>query len=133
MLAAIKAGTGYFAIVFAAGFLLGTLRVFALAPNIGEASAVLVEIPVILSIAWFASRWLITRSRHLDGIMQRLVMGAFAFCLLMFGEVGVSTLGFGRTLAEHFAHYRTASATIGLAGQVAFALFPVIQLFTRRA
>lgn len=54
-------------------------------------------------------------------------MGAIAFLLLMGAEAGLSTLLAGRTLAEHLALYSQLPHQVGLAGQLAFALFPWIQ------
>jgi hypothetical protein len=54
-------------------------------------------------------------------------MGAAGFALLMGAEIALSFLAFGRTLAEHLAAYRTPAGTIGLAAQLAFAIFPLIR------
>jgi hypothetical protein len=131
MATAIKAGIVYFAAVFAAGFLLGTIRVLALTPHIDDVHAVLIELPLMLVLSWHVSRWLTARADDLNTFAARLVMGGFAFGLLMFGEAGVATFGFGRTLAEHVANYATAPAALGLAGQIAFAAFPAIQLLIK--
>lgn len=132
MSAAIKAGVSYFAAVFVAGFLLGTIRVLVLTPHIDEVAAVLLELPLMLAFSWYASQWIAARFGDLDTLASRLAMGGSAFGLLMLGEAGVSILGFGRTPAEHVMNYATASAIIGLAGQIAFALFPAIQLLYRQ-
>ncbi len=124
-----KAGVLYFAIVFAAGFGLGVLRVLVLAPRIGEDLAGLFELPIILLICWVVSLRLIAWARVADRLTPRLIMGAVAFLLLMAAEVVVSVSVFGRTLSEHIAYYETRLALLGLAGQVAFALFPAMQLF----
>ena len=55
------AGLAYFGIVFATGFALGTLRVLAVTPRLGENAAVLLELPIILTLSWVACRWLISR------------------------------------------------------------------------
>jgi hypothetical protein len=54
-------------------------------------------------------------------------MGAVGFVLLMAGELSISLLLAGRSAAEHLQLYWEASHMLGLAGQVAFALFPVLQ------
>lgn len=128
MPSAIKVGILYFAIVFAAGFLLGTFRVFVLLPLIGELAAVALELPIILIISWLVCRRLISRFSVPATASQRLAMGALAFCLLMLAEVGLSVLVFDRSGAEYLAHLLTAPGLLGLAGQVAFALLPLSQL-----
>lgn len=122
------AGLAYFAIVFAAGFALGVLRVLVLVPHLGETLAVIIEGPVILAVSWLVCRSLITRLLVPRRATARLVMGATAFGLLMVAEAGLSMIGFGRSVTEHLGHYQTTPGLLGLLGQIAFALFPVIQL-----
>lgn len=124
MMRALSAGIVYFIAVFAAGFVLGVLRTGVLLPLIGPLWAVLVELPVILSIAWLVCtrilrRWLLTPA-------AAAAMGAVAFSLLMLGEAGLSMLLVGRSLAEHLALYAQLPQQLGLAGQLAFAAFPWI-------
>ncbi len=118
-------GTAYVAAVFAAGFVLGVLRTLVLVPLLGELAAVLVELPLILTIAWLVCtrilrRWPLSPPSALG-------MGAIAFLLLMGAEAGLSTLLAGRSLAEHLALYSQVAHQVGLGGQLAFALFPWIQ------
>jgi len=101
LLRAVWAGLAYFGVVFAAGFALGTLRVLALIRRLGENAAVLFELPIILALSWMSCRWLITRFDIPSIYSVRLVMGGLAFVVLMFAEVGVSALGFWRTVSAH--------------------------------
>lgn len=123
----IAAGALYFVGVFALGFLLGTIRVLYVAPRLGEASAVLVELPLMLTASWLLCGLIVTCAGVPASVQVRAVMGTTAFVLLMLGELGVSTLLLGRSAAEHLQTYREASALLGLAAQVAFASFPIIQ------
>lgn len=122
----------YFGLVFAAGFLLGILRVLVLAPKIGEAVAVAVELPLMLALSWFGCRWLIARFEVAADMTPRLVMGGLAFSILVLAEVAVSKLAFGRSLSDHLVQYGEPSTLLGLAGQIAFAAFPAIQLTISR-
>ncbi len=126
MAAAIRAGVLYFALVFAAGFVLGTLRVLVLAPAIGETMAVLAELPVILLVAWHACRWLTARLRVPGVLLPRAVMGALAFGLLIGAEAMLGAV-LGRPPAAQLAALATPAGRVGLAGQVAFALMPLAQ------
>ncbi len=121
------AGLAYFGVVFAVGFALGTLRVMVLLPRLGAALAVGLELPIMLALSWFACRWLIARFDVPATLVARLVMGTVAFVILMAAELGVSTLALGRSLSAHLDHYRELSAMLGLAGQIAFAMFPIMQ------
>ncbi len=123
----LRAAFAYFWTVFTVGFVLGTVRVLAVAPYLGTTLAVMIESPLMLIVSWFACRWIIGRFSVLHLTSHRLAMGGLAFCLLLIAEFGVSRFGFGRSLAEHVATYRTASAAFGLLAQLAFALFPILQ------
>lgn len=127
VLRACLAGLTYFALVFAAGFVLGTVRVLVLLPALGETAAVLLELPLILAVSWYACRGIIARLALSDGLPARLTMGGIAFGLLMIAEAALGMLGFGRTLAEHLAHYLSPAGMVGLLGQLVFAAFPILQ------
>jgi hypothetical protein len=125
----LKAGGVYFLAVFAFGFVLGVLRTLFVAPRVGVLTAVVVELPIILSIAW----WVCTRLLRRSPLTQAgaVVMGATAFVLLMLAEAALSIGLFGRTLRDHLAIYADVKQLLGLAGQIAFAAFPWVQ--TRRS
>ena len=129
---AATAGLVYFGLVFAVGFLLGTLRVLVLVPRLGETTAVITELPLMLAVSWLTCQWVVVRLEVAPVLATRAVMGAVAFALLMLAELAVATLGLGRSFSEHVAHYREASASLGLAAQIAFALLPSLQILLRR-
>lgn len=131
MWSSIKAGAAYFALVFALGFVLGTLRVFLLAPALGDLGAVLVELPMMLVASWLICHWLTRLLRVPSDMPARLVMGGSAFVFLIVAEISLSLWLFGNSIAAHFGNYGTAHGAAGLAGQIAFAAFPVVQLGRR--
>jgi len=119
------AGAAYFAVVFVAGFVLGTMRTLWLTPAIGPLAAVSAELPLMLAIAWLASAPVMRRyavSRRSD----RLAAGLLAFLLLMVAEV-VLAAAFGVRPAAYVASWLTAPGALGLAGQVLFALIPALR------
>jgi ABC-type uncharacterized transport system permease subunit len=124
---AVLAGALYFAIVFAAGFALGALRTLFIAPAVGETGAVLLEIPLMLAMAWLACGWVLSRIEVGSRPAQRLLMGATALALLLAAEAALSVLLFGNALVEHFQGYARPSALIGLAAQLAYAAFPLVR------
>jgi vacuolar-type H+-ATPase subunit I/STV1 len=125
---AMRAGFLYFIIVFGIGFLLGTIRVLTLIPRLGELISTLVELPIILSAAWIVCGLLVVRLRVPPQWQSRLTMGVLAFALLMMAESGLAVWLFGRTIPEHLESYWLLPQAIGLAGQVIFALFPLLQM-----
>lgn len=126
------AGLAYFALVFALGVVLGTVRVLLLLPRIGEVPAVLLEVPVMLAFSWWACALLARRLDVPATPTARLVMGALAFALLMTAEFGLGSWAFGRSVTEQLLRLRETPALIGLAGQLVFATLPLIQLARRR-
>lgn len=124
---AVVAGASYFAVVFALAFALGAFRTVILQPLLGDALPVLLELPVVLIFSWWASGWISRVFKVPPALGPRLVMGAAAFALLMAAEAGIAAFIFNRTLGEHIASYRLAPKLLGLAGQIAFALFPSLR------
>jgi hypothetical protein len=126
----ILAGTTYFALVFALGFLLGTLRTILVrdAPADGRLIGVLIELPIMLWASWFLCRFVVRRFAVAPTVVARAVMGGLAFTLLQLAELLLGALLLGRTPGEHFALYRQASYALGLAAQFGFALMPLIQM-----
>ena len=128
------AGMTYFALVFALGFLLGTVRTLFVqdAPGAGRLVGVLIELPIMLGASWFLCRTVIRRFAVAPALVARAVMGGLAFALLLLAELVAGALLFGRTPGEHFALYREASYALGLAAQIAFGLMPLIQTRQRK-
>jgi hypothetical protein len=121
----ISSGAVYFAFVFVAGFALGALRTLFIAPRLGEAFAVLLEAPVILTVSWFVATWCVGRFKVPAVPLARLQMGGVAFALLMVAELGVSLIFFHRTVSQHLAGYQSAAGAVGVGAQVAFAWVPL--------
>ena len=132
MTAALKAGTVYFAVVYAFGFVFGTVRVLVVMPLVGETVAVLFEAPIMLLVSWIAARWSARTFSVPATLLPRIVMGAAAFALLLLGELAVSTLVFGRSLAETLVTYRSLPGLLGLSAQLIFALLPLVQAILLR-
>ena len=129
MLAALKAGVAYFGVVFGAGFVLGVFRTLVVIPRVGERTAVMLELPIILALSWVVARWLVGKFEVSESLGSRLLMGGLAFGLAMVGETGVAVFALGRSIVEHFASYRDGTALLGLAAQMVFGLIPAIQLW----
>lgn len=117
------AGLAYWAVVFALGFVLGTIRVLWLAPLIGLLPATALELPLMLGASWFAAGWLVRRF-VIDSAGEGLAAGGLAFALLMVAECTLAITMMGQTAAQWLADLRQPHALLGLAGQVAFALMP---------
>lgn len=126
-----KAGVVYFAIVIAAGFVLGAIRTIGVAPIIGDTAAVLLELPLILAISFMAAGWSMQRYSSEWKVADGAAMGLVAFLLLMLAEVVLAIAVFGLTPSAHFEHWLTPAGAIGLAGQALFGAFPAIRAARR--
>jgi len=125
--AALRAGLAYFALVFAVGFVLGTLRVLVVVPLLGEFFAVALEVPVMLAICWVACAILTRRFAVPAEMSPRLVMGGVAFVLLLGAELVLAATAFGRGPMAFATELARPTGAAGFAGQVLFAHFPWIQ------
>lgn len=129
MIRSLSAGFGYFLVVFTLGAILGFMREVLVAPLTGNVIAVVIEIPVMFGAAWIVCRLMIHKFNISNDVNQRLAMGAFAFCLLMVGELLLSLILQGGDIIGFLHMYELPENRIGLVGQIAFALFPVIQRY----
>ena len=55
--------------------------------------------------------------------------GLVVFLVLMSAEFGLGAVVFGRSLMDQVSAYGSPAGAIGLAGQVIFAIFPVVQIW----
>ena len=126
------AAFAYFAIVFAAGFALGTARVLWLAPWIGPRAAELAEMPVMVVITYLAARGIMRRV--VDRRRSRLLaIGLLALAVLAAFDLGVVLLILGLTLREYLTARDPVAGTLYLISLVLFALMPLVVVRMRGA
>lgn len=127
MSTALRAGSVYFGLMFALGFVLGTARVLILAPRLGVMAAVAIELPIMLAASWLACGWIVRRWHVPSGAAPRLAMGGLAFALLIAAESALGVIGFGRSAETQIAAFLAPEGLAGLAAQVAYGLFPLLE------
>ena len=130
MIRTLAASALYFSMVFAAGFLLGPIRVVLLEPRIGPLAAVLCEAPFLIAAIVFASR---AAPRMLMSAPSRTALvsiGLAALALQQAADLAVGSLLRGLTLAEQIARLATVE---GMVYVVLLALFAAMPLITNRA
>ena len=88
------------------------------------------EAPVILATSWFVCRWCVDRLDVRRTVSARSLMGLAAFLVLMSVEVDMGAV-LGRSLVDQLSSYGSLFGAIGLAAQVVFAMFPLIQVWRR--
>jgi hypothetical protein len=123
---ALTAATVYFLALFALGFVLGTIRVLFVAPQIGVLRATLLEVPLMLAAAFFMCRWTVRRWKVSPALAARWVMGLWFLVLLALFETLLGVTLFGRTLAETWAGFAKPAGIIGLTAQAIAALLPLL-------
>jgi hypothetical protein len=123
------AGLFYFAVVFLAGLVLGALRAIYGVPLVGQSLAVAIELPIILTLAWHACHWLMIRC-NVATWQDKSVMAALAFGLLIIAEWATrfvfNRFILGDASLPPIITTQTFADGLGIAGQVAFGLFPFI-------
>ncbi|MCA8965851.1 MAG: hypothetical protein H6838_20140 [Planctomycetes bacterium] len=112
----------YFAQVFAAGFALGAVRVPLLVPRLGERTAELLELPLMLLVIVWSSRRRVSRTASFSP-RQQLVVGAVAWLLLACAELSLGAL-FGRTPQQVVCDRDPISGSAYAVALVVFALLP---------
>ena len=82
MRSTIISSLSYFGIVFLTGFVLGVVRTFWLAPRLGERHAELLELPIMLVVAYVSAGYVIKRFR-LPDVKSACLVGIIALILLL--------------------------------------------------
>lgn len=132
MVRTLKAGLVYFALVFAAGFLLGLVRVPLLVPRLGVRFAELLEMPLMLLVIVCSARYVVRRYRLLHW-RSRLLVGVIALSLLAAAELLFAALLRGQTPAEYVASRDPVSGAVYLGMLLLFAAMPTWRWRTARA
>lgn len=118
---AAKAGLAYALAVFAFGFLFGTVRVLLVEPALGAATAVAVEVPLMLGVSWLAAKAVLRRLPVARSTLPRLAMTAVALAVLLALETALG-LAFGASLQAQAESYLSLRGLFTAIGQVGFAL-----------
>ncbi len=123
---ALIASTAYFTILFALGFVLGTLRVTVVAPQFGPLIAVAAELPMMLMAAFFICRWTIRHWQVPSSWAARWAAVIWFLALLFTFEMLLGMLLFGRMPSEQFAALATSEGLLGLFAQLVAATLPLV-------
>ena len=126
----LKAGVLYFALVFGAGFVLGTIRTLWIVPRLGMRMAELMETPIMLVITILAARWTVRRLAVPSTLPARLCMGCVALGLLLVAEFTLVLWLRGMSIREYFASRDPVAGTVYYVMLGVFAIMPL--LVTRR-
>jgi hypothetical protein len=125
-LKSLRAGFLYFLVTFAAGFVLGTIRVLTLVPRIGDRNAELLEAPLMLAVTFVAARWIVRRETSAPGQWNPAVAGLCALAMLLLVEFTVVLALRGLTVQQYFASRDPVSGSVYLVMLLVFAGMPAL-------
>lgn len=123
-------GLIYAGLVFVFAFATGALRTLALSRDWGltPVVAVLVELPLVLVIAWIACRAVLRRMPVPARAGLRLTMGIVALVTILVLEFALAAMMNGSSFTSFLASYGQSEVILGLIGQLAFAVFPLARM-----
>lgn len=108
----LKAGLLYFGLVFAVGFVLGSIRILWAVPQFGVRAAELMETPFMLVATILIARWVVRRLAISPGLWPRLSVGLAALGCLLIAEFGIVLRLRGLSIAEYFASRDPVAGTV---------------------
>lgn len=124
--ATLRAGALYFIVVFAAGFILGTIRTLWVVPRFGTRWAELMEAPVMVLISFLAARWVVRRLSMPFNAPRRFALGFVALICMLVAESAFAFWLRGLTIREYWAGRDPISGNVYLAALGLFALMPLL-------
>ena len=124
----IQASLWYFAIVLGTGFVLGVFRVPFLVPRIGERWAELAEMPLMATVIFIASGYILRRFPAICQPSRSLIVGVLALAFSVAAELALAIVLQDRTLAEFIASRDKVSGSVYVALLLVFAVMPRLRL-----
>ena len=121
----LKGGVLYFILVFAAGFVLGTVSTLWAVPRLGVRTAELMEAPIMLGVSILAARWVVRRAGIPPLPSRRLAVGCIALGLMLLVEFTVVLWVRGMTIRGYFESHDPVSGTVYFLTLGAFAVIPI--------
>jgi uncharacterized membrane protein YsdA (DUF1294 family)/cold shock CspA family protein len=122
----LRLAAAYLALVFAAGFALGVLRVLVVAPRIGAVAAEIAEQPLMIAVCWFAARLCVRRLAPGAGRGARALAGGLALAGLLALELGVVVLVRGEPVSAAWQGRDPLALAAWGAALAIFAVLPAL-------
>jgi hypothetical protein len=118
----------YFGLVLGTGFVLGMIRVPFIVPTIGERWAELAEMPIMATVIFISSGYILNRFPEIQTSTRSLIAGFLALALLICAELGLTVALQSETLVEYIASRDKVSGAVYLILLAFFALTPRLRL-----
>ncbi|MDH4301892.1 MAG: hypothetical protein OEV51_07430 [Nitrospira sp.] len=129
----VKAAGIYFALVFGAGFALGTIRVLWLVPAVGTRTAELLEMPIMLIVVILSARWMTQQFQVPPTASSRLGMGGMALAMALALDFTVVLWLRGLSFREYIEAFDPVAGTAYFVMLGLFALMPWFVVYGRRS
>ena len=118
----------YFGLVLGTGFVLGMIRVPFIVPKIGERWAELAEMPIMATVIFISSGYILNRFPEIQTSTRSLIAGFLALALSVCAELGLAVALQSETLVEYIASRDKVSGAVYLILLAFFALTPRLRL-----
>jgi hypothetical protein len=128
----LQAAVLYFLLVFGAGFVLGTVRVLLVVPLLGERTAELLEMPLMLGIIIAAARWLVLHRLDDGRLSSALSVGCIAMGFVLLADLAVGMWLRGLSVTEALLNRDPVSGAAYYAALLFFAIMPTIVIRLRQ-
>lgn len=123
----LKAAATYFALVFGAGFVLGTIRVLWLVPIVGTRTAELLEMPLMLAVVIIAARWIVRHfGKERGSLTSWLGVGGMALVLALLFDFTVILRIRGLSFAQYVEAFDPVAGTAYFVMLGVFAVMPLL-------
>lgn len=122
----LQAAVLYFLLVFGAGFALGISRVLMVVPVLGERTAELLEMPLILFVVVIAARWIVHHRLDAHRLSSAFSVGFLALGIMLFAELIVGIWLRGMSATEVFLHRDPISGAAYYVSLLLFAVMPAV-------
>ncbi|MDF0675967.1 MAG: hypothetical protein P0120_16790 [Nitrospira sp.] len=129
----LQAAALYFLLVFGAGFVLGIGRVLMVVPLLGERTAELLEMPLMLIVIVAAAAWLVRRGLDDGRLSSALTVGFIALGMVLMADLAVGIWLRGLSTTEVFLDRDPVSGAVYYAALLFFALMPTIITHVRQS
>jgi hypothetical protein len=121
----LKAPFLYFLLVYLIGFAIGTVREFMVTPAVGLTNALLIEMPIMVVVSFFAARFVMDRTPEAKTPGDCLFVGCLAFILLLIAEEAMARILRGISIFTLWADYELFAAIANIVGLGLFMLMPL--------
>jgi hypothetical protein len=127
----LKVSLVYFGIVFGVGFLFGMIRVQFVVPALGERTAEMIELPLMIAAVFFTARWVVHRF-GLSSFAMALAIGILSALFLLLFEFSLVLWLRGITIGEYLSGRDPVAAVLYYIAVGIFALMlGLLALFNR--